>query len=148
MKLLLVTADPVIQEAVKKESQAQNWSSEIVDDRNLVVDLVRTFKPGHDDGRCRGDSRTRLVGRKGLTDLKPTLFMHSEVNEEFLTRSFEVGADGFIPKSVFSRRYLVARVKAYIRRQNLADARRLIPRLGLVLDSQRYRVEVRGKTFH
>lgn len=145
MKLLLVSGDQAIIEAFSQEAESQQWSSHIVGDRVDVQSAVRDFDPDMMIADVESVAALDWWQEQGLTDLKPTLFMHKEVTEEFLYRSFEVGADGFVPKSAFSRRYLSARVNAYLRRQGLADARRFVPRLGLILDSQRYRVEVRGK---
>lgn len=145
MKLLLVSKDPSIIEAVSLEARAQRWSAKIVADRSEVVDSVRDFDPDMMMVDVEDLPELEWWDAQGLTGFKPTLFMHAETTEEFLYRSFEVGADGFVPKNVFSRRYVAARVNAYLRRQGLADARRFVPRLGLVLDSQRYRVEVRGQ---
>lgn len=145
MKLLLVTADPVIIEAVSLEASNQKWSAKVVAHRNEVFTSINDFNPDMMLVDVEKVIDLEWWQEQGLTDLKPTLFMHKEVTEEFLSRSFEVGADGFVPKSAFSRRYFAARVNAYLRRQGLADARRFVPRLGLVLDSQRYRVEVNGK---
>ncbi len=145
MKLLLISGDHQIIEAFSLEAEAQQWSAHIVGDRTEVLNAVRNFDPDMMIADVESVAALDWWQEQGLTDLKPTLFMHKEVSEEFLYRSFEVGADGFVPKTAFSRRYLSARVNAYLRRQGLADARRFVPRLGLVLDSQRYRVEVKGQ---
>ena len=145
MKLLLLTADPLIIDAATQEAAAQQWLVHIVADRNQVISAIQEIDPDMMIVDVESVEALDWWQEKGLTDLKPTLFMHKETSEEFLTRSFEVGADGFVPKNSFSRRYLAARVNAYLRRQGLADARRFVPRLGLILDSQRYRVEVRGR---
>lgn len=145
MKLLLVSADQNIVDAVSQEAQAQHWSAKIVPNRENVLETVKDFDPDMMLVDVESMPELDWWEEQGLTDIKPTLFMHKEVNEEFLIRSFEVGADGFVPKPCCSRRYIAARVNAYLRRQGLADARRFVPRLGLVLDSQRYRVEVMNK---
>ncbi len=145
MKLLLVTADPVIIEAVALEVSDQKWSAQVVAHRSEVLNSINEFDPDMMMVDVEKVIDLEWWKEQGLTELKPTFFMHKEVSEEFMSRSFEVGADGFLPKSAFSRRYFAARVNAYLRRKGLADARRFVPRLGLVLDSERCRVEVRGK---
>jgi DNA-binding response OmpR family regulator len=145
LKLLFVTADTAITETVFLEAAEQKWSTKVIAHRDEVSASIKEYDPD-----MMVVDVERMVDldwwqAQGLTELRPTLFMHNEVTEEFLSRSFEIGVDGFVPKSVFSRRYFAAQVKSYLRRQGLADARRFVPRLGLMLDSQRYRVEVRGK---
>lgn len=81
---------------------------------------------------------------QGLGASKPVLFLNQELTSDFAARAFECGVDGLVPKVIFSRRLLAARVKSYIRRQGIADNRRFVPRLELILDSQRYKVEIRG----
>jgi DNA-binding response OmpR family regulator len=146
MKLLLVSEDASIIEAVCQEAGAQQWLAKIVADRAEVLAAVREFDPDMMMVDVESISELDWWQEQGLTDLKPTLFVHKVVDEEFIYRSFEVGADGIVPKTCCTRRYIAARVKSYLRRQGLADARRFVPRLGLVLDSQRYRVEVNGKS--
>ena len=145
LKLLLVTADPVIIEAVSLEASNQKWFAKVVAHRTEVFSSLNEFNPDMMLVDVEQVIDLEWWHEQRLTELKPTLFMHQEATEEFLSRSFEVGADGFVLKSAFSRRYFAARVNAYLRRQGLADARRIVPRLGLVLDSQRHRVEVGGK---
>jgi len=144
MKLLCLSQDPNILEQVALEGAAQEWSVMILNQRSQVLEAFREFEPDMLLVDVDHIDELSWWQEQGLCDIKPLLFMYKEVTEEFLYRSFEVGADGFVPKPMFSRRYLTARVNAYLRRQGLADARRFVPRLGLVLDSQRYRVEVRG----
>lgn len=145
MKLLCLTTDATIIENVKAEAAAQGWSALILGNRQEVMEAVRSYDPDMMLVEAENVEELDWWQQSRLCEMKPLLFMHKETNEEFLSRSFEVGADGFVPKNVCSRRYLAARVNAYLRRQGLADARRFVPRLGLVLDSQRYRVEVKGR---
>lgn len=145
MKLLSITRDASIIDQIAQEGVAQNWSVKIVDDRHMVVECLKSFDPDVLIVDIEDIAELSWWAELRQFDPRPWLFMYKEVTEEILYRSFEVGADGVVPKSAFSRRYLVARMKAYLRRQSLGDGRRFVPRLGLVLDSQRYRVEVKGK---
>ena len=145
MKLLCLSKDSSILEQISQEANQQQWSVMIIKSVDEAVEAFREFEPDMLLVEVAQLEELKWWKDSGLCEAKPLLFMCGELSEEFLFHCFDVGADGFVPKSMFSRRYLSARVNSYLRRQGLADARRFVPRLGLVLDSQRYRVEVQGR---
>ncbi len=147
MKLLCFIQDQQeLSTHIVDESAHQQWQTRMVQDRHQMGQAIQEFAP---------DMLMIYVGTLaefewwqgcGVIENKPTLYIIEELSEEFVVRAFETGADGLVPKQIFSRRLLAARVKAYLRRQGIADNRRFVPRLQLVLDSQRYRVEVKGSS--
>lgn len=146
MKLLCLSQDQSLSHEIMEEAEQQQWSAVMVRNRDEVAHQITEFNPDMlliDIGSLED---IEWWQEKGLTDLKPVLFLNNDLSEEFVVRAFECGADGLIPKSLFSRRFLAARVKSYLRRQGLADNRRFVPRLNLILDSQRYKVEVKGSS--
>lgn len=146
MKLLCLSQDQVICHQIREEAGQQQWSLLVVKERPEVLTAMGEFQP--DMLLIEVDSIEELEWwqTQGTLENKPVLFLNKELTEDFVTRAFECGADGLVPKSIFSRRLLAARVKSYLRRQGIADNRRFVPRLQLVLDSQRYRVEVKGSS--
>lgn len=146
MKLLCMSQDQALSHQIIEEARQQQWSAVVVRNRDEVAGKMSEFNPDMlliDIGTL---ADIEWWEENGMTDLKPVLFLNKELTEEFVVRAFECGADGLIPKSLFSRRFLAARVKAYIRRRGIADNRRFIERLSLVLDSQRYKIEVKGSS--
>jgi DNA-binding response OmpR family regulator len=144
MKLLCLSEDQALSHQIVEEANHQQWKAIVVRNRDEVANQMNEHNPDMlliDVGSIEDLDWWQ---EKGLTDLKPVLFLNKELTAEFVVRAFECGADGLVPKSLFSRRFLAARVKAYLRRQGIADSRRYVQRLSLVLDSQRYKVEVKG----
>ncbi len=144
MKLLCMSQDAGLTKEITNTSVQQNWQTIIVDERSQIIERVHDFDPDLILVDVSTLEDLRWWHDQGLSDHKPVIFLNSEINEEFLVCAFEVGADGLLPKKWLSSRSLTARVNAYLRRKALVDSRKFVPRLSLILDSQRYKVEVRG----
>ena len=146
MKLLCMSQDQALSQQIMEEAKQQQWSAITVRNRDEVGAKMLEFNPDMLLIEIGTIEDIEWWEENGLTDLKPVLFLNKELTEDFVVRAFECGADGLIPKALFSRRFLAARVKAYLRRQGIADNRRFVQRLSLVLDSQRYKIEVKGSS--
>lgn len=125
MKLLCLSQDNGLVDQIEQEAQSQNWSSRTVSDREEVTAVINEFDPDMLLVDVNSVDDLQWWQDQGLSDRKPVIFLNQTLTEDFVCRAFEAGADGLVPKTLFSRRF--------------------VPRLGLVLDSQRYRVEVRGE---
>jgi DNA-binding response OmpR family regulator len=143
VKLLCLSHDESIAAQVLEESRSQSWLAEVIRDRSQTLAAVQRMNPDLVIVDVHDQNDLEWWRQLKISEQKPVLFMNEVLTEEFVVKAFDCGADGLIPKSLFSRRFLVARVNAYLRRQGLMN-RRIVPRLGLVLDSQRYKVEVQG----
>ena len=143
MKLLCLSQDKAIGQQVYEEAEVQGWLAEVISDRAQTVEAVQRMGPDMVIVDVNSDEDLVWWSQQGLSDQIPVIFMNAQLTEDFVVKAFDCGADGLIPKQLFSRRFLVARVNAYLRRQGLRS-RKIVPRLGLILDSQRYKVEVKG----
>jgi DNA-binding response OmpR family regulator len=146
MKLLCLTRDEAIIQEITNVSVEQGWKSLIISERSQVLSAVKEFDPDLTLVEFDNLEDLQWWQDQGIGDQRPVIFMNKELSEEIFVRAFECGADGLLPKMLLNRRSLLARVNAYLRRKALADSRRFVPRLSLVLDSQRYKVEVRGNS--
>jgi two-component system alkaline phosphatase synthesis response regulator PhoP len=146
MKILCLSQDEHLSQEIREEADNQKWSAVVLSERSAVMDAVKQHDPDMLLVDLGDDEDLQWWQDQGLSDMKPVLFLNQEITEDFMVRAFECGADGMVPKPIFSRRFLVARVNAYIRRRELVDNRLFVPRFGLVLDSQRYLVEIGGKS--
>ena len=145
MKLLCLSPDPKISEQIREEANLQQWSVYIATTREELASQVASFNPDMLLVEVDAIEDLQWWQEQGFTDSKPLLFITREMTEDWVVRAFECGADGLVPRPLFSRRFLTARVNCYLRRQGVGDSRRFVPRLSLVLDSQRYKVELSGK---
>jgi len=145
MKLLCISQDTSIASLITETAASENWMSRVLPDRSPVAEQVKDFDPDMILVDVTTVADLQWWSQQGVSDQRPVIFLNAEITEEFLTLAFEVGADGLLPKKWLSPRSLKARVNAYLRRKTLVDNRKFVPRLSLVLDSQRYKVEVRGR---
>lgn len=145
MKLLCISQESTITSMISETAEAENWLLKFLPDRGSVVDTVKDFDPDLVLVDVNTTIDLKWWGEQGISDQRPVIFMNAEITEDFLVNAFEVGADGLLPKKWLSPRSIRARVNAYLRRKALVDSRKFVPRLSLVLDSQRYKVEVRGR---
>lgn len=145
MKLLCISQEPTITSMMSETAAAENWLLKVLPDRGSVVETVKEFEPDLVLVDVNTTIDLKWWGDQGISDQRPVIFMNAEITEDFLVNAFEVGADGLLPKKWLSPRSIRARVNAYLRRKALVDSRKFVPRLSLVLDSQRYKVEVRGR---
>jgi DNA-binding response OmpR family regulator len=145
MKLLCLSDDEVLGNRVCAEADRLNWSAVLVRDRKTIEQAVRQYDPD-----------LLLIDIDGVADLewwkdatvptkRPVIFLNQELSEEFLTKALDYGADAFIPKPMFSARHFEARIKSLLRRQQLGQNKLYINQFGLMVDSERYRVEVKGE---
>lgn len=144
MKLLCLSHDLALTHQIQEECQQQQWYVRQISERRELATSMNDFHPDMLLIDVESIEELEWWQSQGILENKPVLFLNKELTEDFVTRAFECGVDGLIPKGIFSRRMFAARVKSYLRRQGIADNRRFVPRLQLVLDSQRYRVEVQG----
>lgn len=144
MKLLCLSCDEALGTRVSAEAKRLSWGAIIVKDRKAIVQDVRDHDPD-----------LLLIDVDGVNDLewwknttfpikKPVIFLNKEISEEFMTTALDSGADAFLPKSLFSSRHFEARLKSLLRRQGLGQNKLFINRLNLLVDSERYRIEIDG----
>ncbi|HQD39382.1 MAG TPA: response regulator transcription factor [Bacillota bacterium] len=149
-KILIVDDEPAIVELVKYNLEREGFSCLVAEDGEQALDIAQKESPDlivldimlpKKDGYavCR---ELRAMG------LQMLILMLSAKGEEIdRVLGLEIGADDYLPKP-FSTRELVARVKAMLRRQELAQnpAATSVLRVGEVeLDQERFEVKVRGK---
>jgi DNA-binding response OmpR family regulator len=144
IKLLLVEDDPdmldltayvlrrerfVVAEASDGAQALRRWKADLPD--LVILDLGLPTLDGFEVLRqIRGDGETPILVLTGRRDAQDIL------------RAFNLGTDDFMPKP-FEFRELVARIRAVLRRANLATEEQGEPRLqldGLTLDPQTYEV--------
>lgn len=144
MKLLCLSDDDALGTRVSAEATRLSWAAIIVKDRKAIVQDVRDHDPD-----------LLLIDVEGVDDLdwwkntyfpikKPVIFLNAEITEEFMAMALDYGADAFLPKSLFSSRHFEARIKSLLRRQGLGQNKLFINRLNLLVDSERYRIEIDG----
>jgi len=146
MKLLCLSNDEDLGSRVCVEADRLNWSAVVVRDRATIELAVRQHDPD-----------LLLVDINDVADLewwkqahvpsrRPVIFLNQELSEEFLTAALNCGADAFIPKPLFSSRHFEARIKSLLRRQQFGQNKLFINKFGLLVDSERYIVEVAGQS--
>jgi DNA-binding response OmpR family regulator len=145
MKLFCISQESSITSLISETAKEENWQFHVMSERTPVMETVREFDPDLILVDVTTLADLQWWNEQGISNQKPVIFLNSEITEEFLSLAFEIGADGLLPKKWLSARSLKARVNAYLRRKALVDSRKFVPRLSLVLDSQRYKVEVRGR---
>lgn len=145
MKLLCFSKDAAIHQQLNDEASLQNWTALVVRNREDVNAEVERFDPDLLLVDVENSEELLWWQGQGLSSQKPVMFLPKELTEEIVVRAFECGADGLLPKTVFTRRSLVARVTAYMKRQGLAARRRVVPRLNIKIDSNKCRVEIKGR---
>ncbi len=144
MRLLCFSEDAAIGQDVCEEAAKQNWSAKHVLSRGEMAEVILDFNPDMLLVEIGSSAELSWLESQNAMLKTPVFILNGELTEDFVCRAFELGADGLLPKSLFSRRFLVARVNAFLRRQGLMGSRRMVPRLRMVFDSQRYKVEVDG----
>ncbi len=146
MKLLCLSNDEDLGNRVCVEADRLNWSAVVVRDRATIELAVSQHDPD-----------LLLVDINDVADLewwkqahvpsrRPVIFLNQELSEEFLTAALNCGADAFIPKPLFSSRHFEARIKSLLRRQQFGQNKLFINKFGLLVDSERYIVEVAGQS--
>lgn len=105
----------------------------------VILDLML---PGVD-----GLEVCRILKRDLKTSHIPIVMLTAKSEEADIVAGLELGADDYVTKP-FSPRVLLARVKAVLRRKAVAADKEasVIKRGGLIIDSSRYEVTVKGKT--
>jgi DNA-binding response OmpR family regulator len=149
-KLLIVDDEPAIVELLKYNLEREGFTCLVAEDGEaaikiaqeelpelIVLDIMLPKKDGF--AVCR---ELRAMGHQ-----MPILMLSAKGDEIDRVLGLEIGADDYLPKP-FSPRELVARVKALLRRQELAQTQNAtdVLRVGDVeLDPERYEVRVRGR---
>lgn len=147
MKLLCLSQDDVFGKQVNAVADRLHWNLVMIQDRDILSQAVRQFNPDLlllDVGAPEGKT---WWAQQDWTDKKPTLLFDSEIREDFVVQALESGADDCLQKPP-SVDLLAAKLKALLRRQGPPVGRRYAPQLDLVIDSERYLVEVRGKSLN
>jgi DNA-binding response OmpR family regulator len=145
LKLFCLSEDKALGAQVCAEAARLNWDTVFVNDRGSIAQAM---------GQCVPD--LFLIEVNDLADLEwwkdvnvsgniPVIFLNQEISEEFMTKGLEYGADGFLPKSLFSPRHFEARVRSIMRRQRLGQNKRFVASLNMMVDSEHYSVEINGK---
>src|SRR5436305_1995299 len=118
-KLLIVEDNPAMLRGLKDNFQAQGYQVRTANDGQKGVDALLRDPPDlllldlmlpkvHGDEICRRARERKL-------DF-PIIMLTAKGQEEDIVRGLELGADDYVTKP-FSIRELIARVKAFLRRQ-------------------------------
>ena len=145
MKLLCLSYDENITREVSEEAEVQHWAAICVQDREKAREAILDQNPDLVLLDVNSLADLDWWSEQGLLEGRPAMFMNAELSEEFVFKALECGVDGLVPKALFSRRFLTARVNAFLRRRQRSDARRVVARLGLVIDREKLQAEVKGK---
>jgi DNA-binding response OmpR family regulator len=149
MKLLCVSGDESLNTRVRAESDRLKWHMVVVSDRQTIGQAMQEYDPDMLLIEIEGQEDLNWWIQSALPPLKPVIFLTTEMNGDFLASALDAGADGFIPKPLFSGRHFEARVKSIFRRQQqLGLAKRHIERLKMTIDSEHYTAEVDNKTLN
>lgn len=144
MKLLCMSEDETLGNRVCAEADRLNWSAVLVRDRKTINQAMRQYDPDlllvdiHDVADLEWWKQT------SVSTNRPVIFLNDEVSEEFMSKALDLGADAFLPKPLFSSRHFEARIKSLLRRQQLGQNKLFVNRFNLMVDSERYRVEIKG----
>ncbi len=145
MKLLFLSDDAELSQKICREADKLNWTSVVVGDRKAIALSMQQYDPDLLLVDIDGVNDLDWITESLLPSKKPVIFMNSELSEEFLTKALNLGADAFLPKSLFSSRHFEARIRSLMRRQGLGQNKLFINRLNLMVDSERYSIEVNGR---
>lgn len=145
MKLLCLSSDNALSTEISNHSQRMNWSAVVLRDRQGIREAVNEHHP--DILLVEVDDLADLNWWKGtsLDSTAPVIFLNNEMTPEFLATALDSGADGFLPKSLFSVHLFEARIRASLRRFGIQNAKRLVSRLDLTIDNEHYTIEVKGQ---
>lgn len=144
MKLLCISRDENMAQQIEEEASTRQWSAVCISDRSNVQQSIRDYNPDMVWFDEASMADLDWMTASGVLGERPAFLINHDINEEFAIKAFELGVDGLIPKSHFSRRYFAARVNAFIRRRDHGGVRRSVSRLSLIVDSQKLKAEVRG----
>ena len=148
-RILIVEDDSDIAEMIVYNFKKEGWHTLVASDGEEALRLSRRQKPDlmvldlmlpGIDGlevlrRLRGDQATAAM---------PVIMLTAKSQEADKVIGLEMGADDYMIKP-FSPRELIARVKAVLRRFRSPLSGKSIRIGDLVVDSQRYKVKVRGR---
>lgn len=145
MKLLCMSGDESVGLQVDEIARDEKWSTVFIRERQEMLAAVEKFSPDLVIMNVECTSDLDWLQQHEVTSKQPVFLLKNEINEDFLVRTFECGADGAFTRAFFTRRILVARVNSFLRRQSLGGARRLVKRVGMTIDSKRHEVDVDGQ---
>lgn len=143
MKLLCLSDDDTLEKRVSAEANRLSWNVVHIHDRQGVSSAVQQ----HDPDLVLVDSNAgdfQWWKANGLAVTKPVVFVLDELTEETITDALEGGADRILVKKLFSPKMFEVSIKSLMRR--IASGKRIFSHLNLVIDTDFYRVEVRGQT--
>lgn len=142
MKLLCMSMDKSLTNEISNHALRMNWSAVVVSDRHNMGEVIAQHSPDVVLVEVANLNDLSLLKSSMLESKAPVIFVNSDMTEEYYYCALESGADAFLPKSLFTVRHFEARIKASLRRIGSGGGKRLIPRLNLAIDSERYTIEV------
>src|SRR5690349_21092776 len=110
MKLFCISPESSITSLIAETAKIENWQFCVLTERTPVTETVTEFNPDLILVDVATLADLQWWNEQGLSDRRAVIFLNSEITEEFLTRAFEIGADGLLPKKWLSPRSLKARV--------------------------------------
>ena len=155
--IALVDDDRNILTSVSIALQQEGFVTRVYSDPNAALKAITDNPPdlGVFDIKMPGMDGMELLRRLRETSALPVIFLTSKDDEMDEALGLAMGADDYIAKP-FSQRLLIARIRAILRRQELAraeanpdgeptEASPLIERGRLVMDPDRHKVRWDGK---
>src|SRR6185437_15640639 len=131
MKLLCLSQDESIEQKVQDEAGRLSWSVVCVHDRQALPEAVEQHNPDMLLIDWSHDGQEWLKST-GLASTCPVVFF-TNLETEDMTAALESGADGMVPKPMFTSRFFEARVRTVMRRKG-SQVKRVFPRLNLEVD--------------
>lgn len=149
-KILIVDDEPAILELVTYNLEREGYTCLTAEDGEEAIKIAQSELPDLivlDIMLPKKDGYAVCRELRGMGHQMPILMLSAKGEEIDRVLGLEIGADDYLPKP-FSPRELVARVKALLRRQELAQTQSTadVLRVGDVeLDPERYEVRVKGR---
>lgn len=149
-KLLIVDDEPAIVELLTYNLEREGYTCLVAEDGEEAIEIAQSEQPDLivlDIMLPKKDGYTVCRELRAMGHQMPILMLSAKGEEIDRVLGLEIGADDYLAKP-FSPRELVARVKALLRRQELAQTQSSsdVLRVGEVeLDPERYEVRVRGR---
>ena len=156
-KILIVEDEPEIAELIRMHMDRNGFQTVVVHSGKAGIDEIQRSMPD-----CvlldlmlpdlDGLEVCRRLRRNAETEKLPVIMVTAKGEESDVVTGIELGADDYITKP-FSPRVLVARVKSVLRRTETIDSEartdgQITLGDGLVIDTERHRVTMQGKTLN
>ncbi|MCP4299083.1 MAG: response regulator [Gammaproteobacteria bacterium] len=145
-QVLIVEDEPKIAELLRDYLQQSHYATHVIDNGDAVDDWVRNNNPDIVllDLMLPGkDGLTVCRELRSHTDV-PIIMVTARVDEIDRLLGLELGADDYICKP-FSAREVVARVKALLRRIEMARVNPEAVYRGLAIDEEKFAVSIDGQ---